>query len=187
MKDPLMRSASGTMTTTKADNAVTVTGNRSYVWIWSILSVVLVSDQLTKWAIVEKSGFQLGIYPPFGGKVLIPGFFNFAYAVNHGAAWGVLEGYSWLLVLFAIVVLVLIVVFRKELNMSALSSQWCFGLISGGIIGNTLDRVFRGHVVDFLDIRLPGYQWPTFNIADSAIVVGTLLYIYLQSKPNKSG
>jgi signal peptidase II len=175
------------MTTTKPDKPrVSVPDSRSYAWIWSILSVVLVSDQLSKWAIVELSGFQLGIYPPFGGKVLIPGFLNLAYAVNHGAAWGMLEGYSWLLVVFAIVVLALIVLFRKDLNMSALSSQWCFGLISGGIIGNTLDRVLRGHVVDFLDIRLPGYQWPTFNIADSAIVVGTLLYIYLQFRPANS-
>ena len=157
----------------------------SYKLIGLISSLVLILDQLTKWIIIHLSGFQLGLYPPFGGKVIIPGFFNLAYAINQGAAWGMLEGYSWLLILFAILVLVLMFIFRNELALHQLSSQWCFGLISGGIVGNTIDRIFRGHVVDFLDLRLPGYQWPTFNIADSAIVVGTLIYIYLQFRPQK--
>ena len=80
----------------------------------------------------------------------------------------------------AVLVLVLIATFRKDLGIHKTSHQWCFGLISGGIIGNTVDRLFRGHVVDFLDFHLPFYRWPTFNVADSAIVVGTLWYIYLQ-------
>lgn len=157
-----------------------------YKLIGSICLVIVLLDQVSKWIIIHFSGFELGLYPPFGGKVIIPGFLNLAYAINHGAAWGMLEGLSWLLILFAILVLVLMFVFRKELALHHASSQWCFGLISGGIIGNTIDRIFRGHVVDFLDMRLPGYQWPTFNVADSAIVIGTLIYIYLQLRPQKS-
>ena len=158
----------------------------SYKLIALICLTVLILDQLSKWIIIHISGFELGLYPPFGGKVIIPGFLNLAYAINYGAAWGMLEGFSWLLILFAILVLVLMYVFRGELALHQVSSQWCFGLISGGIIGNTIDRIFRGHVVDFLDVRLPGYQWPTFNVADSAIVVGTFIYIYLQFWPRKS-
>ncbi len=156
---------------------------QDYKLLWAVACVVFCLDQLTKAIIVHLSGFKLGLYPPFGGKVIIPDFFNIAYAVNYGAAWGLLHGFSWLLVVFACVVLVLMTTFRRELAMKEKSSQWCFGLIGGGIVGNTLDRLLRGHVVDFLDIRLPGYQWPTFNIADSAIVVGTLLYIILQFRP----
>lgn len=156
---------------------------------WLILLAILISDQATKWIIVEFSGFVLGLYPPFGGLEIIPGFFNLVYAVNYGAAWGMLEGFSWLLITLAIVVLVLIAAFRNELGFQERVNQVCFGLISGGIIGNTIDRIFRGHVVDFLDFHLPWYRWPTFNIADSAIVIGTLWYIYLQFRPSsgKSG
>ena len=153
---------------------------------WLILFTVLLSDQVTKWLIVEFSGFALGLYPPFGGVEVIPGFFNLVYAVNYGAAWGMLEGFSWLLISLAVVVLVLIAAFRNELGMQEPVNQVCFGLISGGIVGNTIDRLFRGHVVDFLDFHLPWYRWPTFNIADSAIVVGTLWYIYLQFRPSSA-
>ena len=169
------------MATTEAGNSgepsAAPTGYRRF---WLTLLTILVSDQLTKWIIVEHSGFTRGLYPPFGGMEVIDGFFNIVYAVNYGAAWGMLEGFSWLLIALAFLVLVLIIVFRRELALANHAHQWSFGLIIGGITGNTIDRLFRGHVVDFLDFHLPWYRWPTFNIADSAIVVGTLLYIYLQ-------
>jgi len=164
-----------------------IAGNsRRHLRFWITATLILAADQLSKWAIVALSGFPLGLYPPFGGREIIPGFFNLVYSINYGAAWGMLEGYSWLLILLAVVVLGLIAVFRKDLGMDHAPNQWCFGLISGGIAGNTLDRIFRGHVVDFLDLRLPGYQWPTFNVADSAIVIGTIWYIYLQFRPTKA-
>jgi lipoprotein signal peptidase len=87
----------------------------SHCRFWLTITVILVSDQLSKWVIVDLSGFKRGLYPPFGGVELIPGFFNLVYAVNYGAAWGMLEGYSWLLVALAVLVLVLIGVFRKDL------------------------------------------------------------------------
>lgn len=157
----------------------------SYFRFWIILVVVLFADQLSKWVIVSLSGYELGHYPPFGGAVIIPGFFNLVYAVNLGAAWGMLEGFSWLLIVLAMVFLTLIFVFRKDLQLHIPMHQICFSMVSGGIIGNTMDRLFRGHVVDFLDFHLPWYRWPTFNVADSAIVVGTLWYIYLQFRTTK--
>ena len=172
----------GTIDATAPDSVSKRPKNR-YPFFWSVLGVILVTDQLTKWIVVHFSGFELGLYPPFGGIEVIEGVFNLVYAVNYGAAWGMLEGFSWLLVTLAVVVLCLITVFRRELHLWEFPNQLCFGLICGGIIGNTIDRLFRGHVVDFLDVRLPGYQWPTFNIADSAIVVGTIWYLYLQFRP----
>lgn len=167
-------------TTEPQDSAEPSPASTRYQRFWLTLLAILVSDQLTKWIIVEQSGFTRGLYPPFGGMEIVSGFFNIVYAVNYGAAWGMLEGFSWLLIALAVLVLVLIIVFRRELALANHAHQWSFGLIIGGIIGNTIDRLFRGHVVDFLDFHLPWYRWPTFNIADSAIVVGTLLYIYLQ-------
>lgn len=152
----------------------------TYYRFWIVLAVILGSDQITKWVIVDHSGLTLGLYPPFDGYEIIPGFFNIVYSVNYGAAWGILQGYAWLLVLLAVLVLALIGIFHKQLGLACKAQQLCFGLIGGGIIGNTLDRLLRGHVVDFLDFHLPVYRWPTFNIADSAIVIGTFWYIYLQ-------
>jgi signal peptidase II len=172
----------GTTSPAGASSPATV----SFRLFWTLLVLLLVADQASKWWVVEWSGYPRGLYPPFGGQPVIAGFFNLVYAVNYGAAWGMLEGFSWLLVCLALLVLVLIAVFRRELGFQYPINQLCFGLICGGIIGNTADRIFRGHVVDFLDFRLPGYQWPTFNIADSAIVAGTLLYIYLQFRGPKS-
>lgn len=157
----------------------------SYFRFWILATLLLLLDQVSKWVIAELSGFRMGLYPPFDGVEVIPGFFNIVYAINHGAAWGMLEGYGWLLILLAFVVLGLIAFFRKDLGFEQQANQWCFGMITAGIVGNTIDRVLRGHVVDFLDIRLPGYQWPTFNVADSAIVVGTIWYVYLQFRPAK--
>lgn len=151
-----------------------------YCRFWITLAFIFLTDQLSKWAIVDFSGFPKGLYPPFGGIEIIPGFFNIVYSTNYGAAWGILQGYGWLLILLAVLVLVVIAVFRDHLGLALKAQQWSFGIISGGILGNTVDRLFRGHVVDFLDFYLPFYRWPTFNVADSAIVAGTLWYIYLQ-------
>ena len=158
----------------------------TYRRLWIFMLVVLILDQVSKWFIVSASGFPQGLYPPFGGQPIIPGWFNLVYAVNYGAAWGLLTGFSWLLIGLALLVLVLIAAFHQELSLQLPAPQICFGMISGGIVGNTVDRLLRGHVVDFLDVRLPGYQWPTFNIADSAIVIGTLFYIYLQLRHQKA-
>lgn len=188
MTDPGTASPSETMTETTEPGAGSSGINASQpdylksgaVAFWSTAVVTLGLDQLTKVIIVQWSGFRMGMYPPMDGAVVIPGFFNLVYAINYGAAWGILQGYAWVLVALAVVVLALIYFFRKALFMEHPCNRWIFGLLTGGIIGNTTDRIFRGHVVDFLDFTLPYYRWPTFNIADSAIVIGTLWYLLLQ-------
>lgn len=157
-----------------------VGGFRAYARFWILLVLTFVTDQLTKLYIVELSGFEQGLYPPFDGLVVIEGIFNIVYAVNYGAAWGMMAGLAWLLIALALVVLAVIWFFRKSLALDLPIMQVSFGLMCGGIVGNTLDRILRGHVVDFIDIHLQIYRWPTFNVADSAIVVGTCLYIIQQ-------
>lgn len=140
---------------------------------------LLLADQISKLWILYGSGFTHGLYPPYGGRVVIPGFFNLVYATNYGAAWGVLSGHVHWLIVFACIALGAILYFRHALELRQPLHQVCFGLITGGIVGNTIDRLWHGRVIDFFDFDLWIYRWPTFNFADCGIVVGTLLYLAL--------
>jgi len=147
--------------------------------LFAVAPVAFVLDQICKYWIAFVSGLELGAYPPRGGLVIIPDFLNIVYAVNYGAAWGILQGHGFWLVLLAIAFLALIYIFRKSLELNRPIVQWVFGLIVGGILGNATDRILHGHVIDFIDVDLGFYRWPTFNIADSCIVVGTAIYVAL--------
>lgn len=150
-----------------------------YRFLYTVLLFILITDQISKVYIRDFSSLTHNAYPPFGGMVIIQGFLNIVYTTNEGAAWGILSGYGNLLSLMAVVALMAIFFYRKHLGLAAKYTQCIFGLICGGILGNFLDRVFYGRVTDFIDVLLPGYRWPTFNIADSAITVGALLYVIL--------
>lgn len=144
-----------------------------------IAAVIFVVDQVTKVWTAKLSGYPLNLYPPWGGTEIIPGFLNFVYVRNPGAAWGVLAGHVELLAVFALGALAGIFYFRHTLGLRDRFMQTSFGLLVGGITGNLLDRLLFGYVVDFIDVILPwGYRWPTFNIADSAIVIGCALYLW---------
>jgi len=157
--------------------------------------IVFLADLITKiWVL---NTIPEGTYsPPW--KEVIPGFFNLVHIGNPGAAFGVFPGYSWLLAILAILALAAIYRFRRDLELFRSGVQLIFGLIIGGILGNFLDRITHGHVIDFIDIHLPfslpfiGTRFPAFNIADSGISVGVFLYfIYsffvLPKKASESG
>jgi signal peptidase II len=134
-------------------------------------------DQATKYWIAH-SGLPHGAYPPYGGIEVIPGLFSIVYNTNSGAAWGILSGQRAILVLVGIAAIAAILIFRKSLGIRGVFMQTVFGLIVGGICGNLLDRALFGSVTDFLDLHLGSlYRWPTFNVADSAMVVGVTLYV----------
>jgi len=134
-------------------------------------------DQFSKYWIVHSSGLIKGIYPPYGGLTVIPGCFHIVYAINTGAAWGMFSGYGAVLFTLAIVVLAALYFFRGELELHHPHYQLPMGLIVGGILGNAIDRLMHGHVIDFLDVHLSSYRWPTFNFADCGIVIGAGLYL----------
>lgn len=168
------------MATTDAAHHTT-RGWWAYRWFWACALPVFVLDHLSKAWIVYGSGFHIGVLPPVSGTEVIPGFFNLIYAVNYGAAWSIGDGFGWVFIIVAAVVLLGIFYFRRALELQRLPYQIAFGLITGGIVGNALDRLVRGHVVDFLDFDLGFYRWPTFNLADSGIVIGTIwLLLYGQ-------
>lgn len=158
-----------------------------YRILWVTVSLVLFLDQLTKIWMVSYSGLSMGDYAPYGGIEVIPGFFNLCLIANEGAAWGLFKGFSGGLAVLAMVALVAIYYFRKLLGLKRPAIQLAFGIICGGIVGNLIDRVRLGYVIDFLDFQLPFQipmiletgRWPAFNVADIGITCGVALYIIL--------
>ncbi|MDX2225851.1 MAG: signal peptidase II [Verrucomicrobiae bacterium] len=110
---------------------------------------------------------------------VIPGFFHFGYALNSGAAFGILQGRSVLLGLIAFLALATILWFRKEFFGTTPLQQFAGGLMVAGILGNVTDRLRQGAVIDFLEFHFGPYHYPNFNVADSAICVGVGLFLLL--------
>jgi signal peptidase II len=142
-----------------------------YVWVASIITVILVLDQVSKY-FVEK---HLRLYEIV---TVIPGFFNLTHVRNKGAALGILSGLpgvwrSLFFVAFTLIALVVIAsVLRKTHERLLVAS---FSLIMGGAIGNVIDRIRYGEVVDFIQWYVKTWYWPSFNVADSAISIGVAL------------
>ena len=141
---------------------------------WLTLSAIVIGlDQLTKSWIT--SGFQLG------DSITITSFFNLVLAYNTGAAFSFLAGAGgWQRVFFiaiaAVASIVIVYLMRKPQNHTLMNAA--LALILGGAIGNVIDRVRLGHVVDFIQVHGAGYYFPAFNVADSAITVGAALLIW---------
>jgi len=114
---------------------------------------------------------------------VIPGFFDLTYVRNPGAAFGFLAQASpafrsFFFSAVAVVAVFLILYFIIRHKEGTLLQTTALSLISGGALGNLLDRVRFGEVVDFLDFYVGSYHWPAFNVADSAISVGACLLLY---------
>ena len=92
----------------------------------------------------------------------------FSFTKNYGAAFGLLQGYKWLFVIVAVIVVFLIFRYKNKLDNFAL------GLLLGGTIGNFIDRLIYGYVIDFIDVGF----WPSFNLADSFSVIAAFILIY---------
>lgn len=148
----------------------------AYGLLWSLAGAVLVLDQLSKFAI--NRSLPLGTYGPPYHIAVIPGFFNLVHVGNTGAAWSLFSGKSTLLALLAIGTLGAIFFWRKSLGLRVLPVQISFGLLCGGIVGNLIDRMIHHHVIDFFDFHFGNYVYPTFNIADSGICVGVIVYLW---------
>lgn len=108
----------------------------------------------------------------------IPIIENVFYITSHrnlGAAFGILQGQLWFFVIVTIVVIVFIVYYMHKHAKTSTFLGIILGLLLGGAIGNFIDRIFRDGVVDFLDVYIFTYNYPIFNIADSALVIGVIL------------
>lgn len=132
--------------------------------------IIVAIDQLTK-ILVYNNLRPIGTYP------LIEGVFHFTYVKNTGAAFGILKDSRWVFILFSLIfIAVLLYVLLSKKITHKLFVIASVLVVSGGI-GNLIDRIFRGYVIDFLDFRLINFA--VFNFADSCITIGTaLLFIY---------
>ena len=163
-----------------------------YYRLFMIAGVILVLDQITKILVQYSIPFESSYFAP-DRITIIEDFFYLVHIGNKGAAWGMLSEYSGILTLLSFAVLLFIFCFRKQLELHRGTVQIAFGLLIGGILGNLIDRIRVGHVIDFIDIHLPFTlpyilpygRWPAFNIADSAIVVGMLFYLLLSLSDTK--
>jgi len=129
-------------------------------------------DQGTKYLIQQKL--------LTGQVVIIPGVFDLSYVQNTGAAWGIMQGFNSWLVFLSVLMLGVLIIFRRSIVQDTTVHRIATGLMIGGIIGNLLDRIRLGYVVDFLHFFWRNHHFPSFNVADSAICVGVALYIITQ-------
>lgn len=122
------------------------------------------------------------------GKMAVPvidGFFNLAYVENRGCAWGMFQGQVWPLAVFGMAALALLIWKRKSVFGPGKTDAVCEVLLYAGIIGNLIDRVARGYVVDMFDFYWRGSHFPCFNLADSYITVAAGLLLLMQTLPRK--
>lgn len=152
---------------------------RAYRLLWTIGLAVFVSDQLTKFWIIAQVPFNPMHSHGIGSDIeIVRGFCYIIHVGNTGAAWSMFSGRSVMLALLAAGTLVAIFFWRHALGLRDRLSQVCFGLLCGGIVGNLLDRLMHQHVIDFIDLHFGSYIYPTFNVADSGICVGVILYLW---------
>ncbi len=141
-----------------------------YLWI-SVL--VVIADQLTKWLANTQLEYHQAV-------TVLP-YFEWFLSYNPGAAFSFLSdagGWQrWFFTVLAIVISIVLVFWIKKLTASEKLTAIALCMILGGAIGNLIDRMLYGYVIDFIQVWLGSYPWPAFNIADSAISVGAVVLI----------
>lgn len=148
---------------------------RKYLRLAVIAGVIVIADQITKFVILREIGLHASI-------PVIPGFFHITHVQNPGGAFGFMADQSALVrgVLFLAVSTLAVGLVLWFYHKTPPTHRWLaagFALIFGGAVGNLIDRVRIGKVVDFLDFFVNGWHWPAFNVADSAITVGIAIFI----------
>lgn len=144
--------------------------------LYAIAVTVIVLDQVTKLAVA--SAMRLGQSIP-----IIPGLFDLSYVLNPGAAFGILASRSaafrnpFFVFVSLLAIGLIVYYYHRHLHQPARLPAASLGLILGGAVGNLIDRLRVGMVIDFLDFHVAGYHWPAFNVADAAISTGVGLML----------
>jgi signal peptidase II len=140
-------------------------------------------DQLTKWLVA-------GQIPLYGNRKVIPGFFSLTHIRNKGAIFGFFShsgsgAFFLALIAASLVALALVVYYFVKTPAAERGTKLALSLILAGALGNQIDRLVRGYVIDFLDLYVRNQHWPFFNVADSCITIGAalLLIMLLKRKP----
>ncbi len=147
---------------------------RSRLLVWGGAALVLALDQLSKAWVVR----QLPAYTPVDWIPQLAPLFSFTFVKNTGVAFGLFPQLGGIFTILSACVIVVILIFQRVIARTDLWVHGALGLVTGGALGNLIDRLTRGFVVDFIDVNFwPFHEWPVFNIADAAIVVGVTILL----------
>lgn len=152
-----------------------------YIWTSVLVTLfIIIFDQLTKYLIATtmKVGDSFEV---------IPSFLNITSHRNNGAAWGILSGKMGFFYIITVIILIILIYFFVKEAQFNLFLQVAISLLFAGALGNFIDRLFNGQVVDFIDTNIFGYDFPIFNIADSSLTIGVIFVIIalLKDSTNK--
>jgi signal peptidase II len=145
---------------------------KSFRLLFLISAGVIILDQITKWMILKT-------IPVYESYPIIQGFFHLVHVRNRGVAFGIMnrpgsQVLLYLLILMTLAAVVLLAFWLTRLGEKEGKIALGLSLVIGGALGNLIDRVRMGEVLDFLDFHIGGYHWPAFNVADSAVTVGVV-------------
>lgn len=152
-----------------------------HTWVLTIFLCIIILDQATKYLV-------RAFMTPYRSLNIIPGLFNFVYVMNKGGAFGILSGQPPFLrgiifISFSVITILALIIIYLKLKYETLGRVG-IGFLMGGAIGNLIDRIRWGMVVDFLDFYLGKHHWPAFNIADMAICIGLgVILLNMLKKP----
>lgn len=136
-----------------------------------IISIILLCiDQIAKLLVIN-------LLTKTDSIAIIKNFFYLTYINNDGAAFSILVGKRIFLILVAIIIIIMLIHYIKKNNIQNKLEIVSLALIIGGSLGNLMDRVVRGYVIDFLDFKIFNYNFPIFNLADTFIVIGVILLL----------
>ncbi len=137
---------------------------------FTVAALVVILDQASKRIIWE-------IYKYNGGTDVLDGVLRITLSKNTGAVLGILAGSKAVLLIITIISIVALIFFSYRMRYAPAFKRVCLGLIIGGAFGNLIDRIATGEVLDFIDMGIGRYRWPTYNIADIAVTVGAVILI----------
>lgn len=149
---------------------IRVRGKSNMTTIIIISIILLCIDQISKLLVVN-------LLTKTDSITIIKNFFYLTYINNDGAAFSILVGKRIFLILIAVSVIVMLIRYIKKNNIQNKLELVSISLIIGGSLGNLMDRVVRGYVIDFLDFKIFNYNFPIFNLADTFIVIGVILLL----------
>jgi signal peptidase II len=140
------------------------------VFYFAVTAVVVILDQVSKrlmWEAFRQSG----------SVDLLDGFLRITLSKNSGAVMGILSGSRPILLTVTIISIGALILFAYKMRYAPFLKRLCLGLILGGAFGNLIDRIATGEVIDFIDMGIGKYRWPTYNVADIAVTIGAVILI----------
>ena len=146
--------------------------------IWIISFICIIIDQMIKFVINN----NIDLYDQ---NTIIDNFFNLTNVRNYGAAWSILTGSRIMLIIVTILIMIGLYYFFIRKEKLKKYEKVIYGFLYGGIIGNLIDRIFRGYVIDYLEFYIFGYNFPVFNLADILIVISMFFIIISVIKGDK--